>query len=88
MREDKFYEICDAAESINTNITEDYFPSPAEIESNINAYGIDSQIDLLAYYASNPFKRQGLPAAEDDDYLDTVKYCKNKLNNVPLEEVI
>ena len=88
MREDKFYEICDAAEAIDKNVTEDYFPSPTEIESNINVYGIDSQIDLLAYFASNPFKRMGNVLAEDDDYLETVKYCKTKLNSVSLEEVI
>ncbi len=88
MSEEQFYKICDAAEAIDENVTENYFPSPKEIASNIEAYGLDAQVDLLAYYASNPFKRIGNPLAEDCDYLETVNYCRKKLGEVVLAETL
>ncbi len=86
MKEEKFYEICDAAEAITENITDDYFPSVSEIDESIKAYGLEDQVNVLAYFASNPFKKQNNPLANNNEYIETVKYAKQKLQEVPLTE--
>ncbi len=84
MSEDTFYDICDAVETIKDNITEDYYPSIEKINSYVDAYGLEAQVELLAYYASNPFKRMNNPLADEPDYIATVKHCKKLLNSIAL----
>lgn len=82
MTEDRFYDICDAAEAINTSVTGDYFPKVKDIEANIEAYGLESQVEMLAYFATNPFKRTNNPLMDEEDYINTVNYCKEALSKV------
>lgn len=83
-----FYEICDGAEAIQENITEGYYPTVEEIDNNISIYGLEDQVPLLAYYASNPFKRMNDPAQDDIEYLDIVKYSKKLLQQIELTGVV
>ena len=84
MKESTFYDICEAAELIQEDVTNGYFPTIDEIDDGINTYGIEDQVSLLAYYASNPFKRMNNPLKDDIDYLDVVKYAKERLSDVEL----
>ncbi len=86
MNETRFYDICDNAEAINENITNGYFPTKEEIEEHIKIYGLEDQAGILAYFASNPFKRQNNPAAELPEYQETVKFAKEMLEKIQLTE--
>lgn len=88
MREDKFYDICDSTEQINENVTEDYFPTCEEIDNNINAYGLENQLEIIAYFASNPFKRLGNAIMNNPEYQKTVAYCLELLGDIPLQEEV
>jgi len=88
MRESKFYGICDAVEEINENITDDYVPTVSDIDGNVAAYGIEEQVEIISYFASNPFKRQGNSLANDYEYKKTVAHCMELLNQVQLQEEI
>ena len=86
MKETEFYDICDSAESITEDITNSYFPSIQEMEDHINVYGLEDQICMLAYFASNPFKRQDNMLKDNPDYLSLVKYAKKRLGEIELTE--
>ena len=86
MTGETFYRICDVAEEIEDNITNNYYPKVAEIDQNIANYGLEKQIITLAYFASNPFRRMNIALADEEDYIATVDYCKKKLTEIPLDE--
>ena len=76
--EDAYDAILEAVEKID-NVTNGYFPTVEDLENHNVNKDIVGNLFVLAYYASNPFQRLSLPEAEDADYKETVKYCRNLL---------
>ncbi len=76
--EGKFFRILDAVEEIG-NVTEGYFPTVEEIMHFKANENIEKNLVILAYYASDPFKRLNLQEKDDPEYKRTVSYCKKLL---------
>ena len=86
MKSEQFYAMLDYADSINTDYTNGYFPTVEEFKANNMDKNIEKNIVLIAYFASNPFKRMGLMDADDPDYLEFVTYAKNLLETVKITD--
>ncbi len=83
MTEEKFYEICDKIDEIPNTITDGYFPTVAEMEAHDVKNKIDYYINLLAYYASNPYKEE---MKDNEEYNNTVKYANELLLGMKFDE--
>ncbi len=85
MKEAKFYEICEKTEDINDNITGGYFPTVDELKTMTENKNPEKYINIISYFASNPFKRQRNSLVNLNDYEDTVRYCKELMTKIELE---
>lgn len=84
MKEKDFYELQDKVEKLK-DVTDGWFPTVDELKR----YGEDNlktnYIELLSYFASDPFKREQNPDYFSEKYKETVKYCKKLLYNIRLK---
>lgn len=85
MKEQKFYRMCDIAESSGDE-TNGYLPTVDELKAHHVDTNIPKYMALLIYFASDPFTRLGMPDKNDPEYKETVKYAKKLLYTVELEE--
>lgn len=85
MTESEFYRICDKTEAIEENITKNFFPTVEELKEVQADTHPERVLPLLSYFASNPFSRQDNALKNYNEYLETVKFCKNILSSVSLD---
>lgn len=89
LKEEIFFMDMDIAESLG-NITNDYYPLVEElkmkgiVENNIEV--LKKYEPFILYFASNPFKREGLSFSTEREYIETVEYCKKLIPHIPVEE--
>ena len=83
MKEAEFYNMCDIVESFN-DVTGGYYPTVEELEAHNIGDQTNVYLPLIAYFASDPLKREGKLDAAEPDYQDTVSFCKELLCKVEL----
>ncbi len=82
MTANQFYKICDICDDLMDDIVGDYCPAIETLEAHGAASDPEHYVQLLAYFASDPYKRLG--RERTDEYLKTVAYCKDLLTKVAL----
>ena len=78
MKEEDFEILLDIAEGFG-NLTEEYYPTVKELEDHNVKENINSFLVIVAYFASDPFKRNHVDPVDPEDYKETVSYCKHLL---------
>jgi hypothetical protein len=91
MFEDLFYKKMEIGEKLSEqDVTEGWFPTVEEMETHKVAEHLtdDGYLPLAIYFSGDPFKdmETKMDAFTLRSYKDTVKYCKQILLTVPLEE--
>lgn len=87
MSEEKFYDQLESIEKIDTNVTNDWYPTVEELKDN----GIEKPentikfFNLISFFATDPFTKQGICGKDDREYHETVSFCKNLILTIPLE---
>ena len=81
IKEADFNLMCDIMDELD-DVTEGYFPTVEELSSHNVEENIQEFLPILTYFASDPFKRQGLPDVDNEEYKGTVSYCKRLLYNL------
>ncbi|MBP3279323.1 MAG: hypothetical protein J6M44_10250 [Butyrivibrio sp.] len=84
MKESAFYDVIDKMEEIDVDTTKGYYPTIADLEEYKVEQDIDLFLPILAYYASDPFKRMNIKPDNPNEYKATVKYCKDVLSRIKL----
>lgn len=84
MNEDEFYKMLDIVEQFS-DVTSGYYPTVEQLQSHKVEEMGETSLPFLAYYASDPLKKAGLPDADVKEYRDAVAYCKKLLAEVELE---
>ena len=84
MKEAVFYDVLDQMEGIDYDITNGYYPTITDLEEYRVKEDMNLFLPILAYFASDPFKRAGVRAESPNEYMATVKYCKDIISKVKL----
>lgn len=82
MKEKELYKISEMVEEAMDDLTEGWYPSVEELDDHKVVENPEKYVAILSYFASNPFKRLGLVSAEEEDYKQTVKHCKQLLYRI------
>ena len=87
MKEAKFYEMMDIVDRIAENdVTEGYYPTIDELESHKVMSDLDTYFPIITYFASDPFTPKKIEGYSTNEYKATVKYCKDLLSKIKLDE--
>ena len=84
MNEELFYDTLDKMESVDKDITSGYYPSIEDLKEYQVEKDIDLFLPIIAYFASDPFKRIGIEPDSPNQYSETVSFCKEALARVNL----
>ena len=85
MKEKDFYRLCEIVEDMG-DIVNEYYPTVEELKAHRVQERIEKFLPLLAYYAADPFKDTDSENNMQEDYKETVKYCKKLLYTLELDE--
>lgn len=66
------------------DITEDYYPTVEELRQYDRNLLKEKFLPIIAYFASNPFKRSGATANDVKSYMNTVSFCKRFLYSIEI----
>ncbi|MCR5670704.1 MAG: hypothetical protein K6G10_06830 [Butyrivibrio sp.] len=87
IREDVFYNTIEKMESVKDHVLGGgQFPTINELEEHDVKGNIEFFLPLVAYYASDPFKRMKIDATNYTEYKATVKYCQDILSKIELTD--
>lgn len=78
MTQEKYDAILEKAEEL-ADVTGEYFPTVEELIAHHADTEVEKNLFVLAYYASDPFKRLNLQTKDHPEYRETVKFCKRIL---------
>ncbi|MBO4847219.1 MAG: hypothetical protein J5525_13115 [Lachnospiraceae bacterium] len=82
VKEDAFYNLCDAAESVDSRLLGNYFPTVEELI----AHKIDQFparfLPTIVYFAQDPYKDKEMSDEAREEYDKTVQYLKKFISEL------
>lgn len=81
-----FYDILEFVEDLKQDYTCGYYPTVEEFEAQHLTDDMEKVLPLLAYFASDPFKKMGLSEQDDEEYKRFVDYSKKLISKIELTE--
>ncbi len=78
MKSDDFDRLLDIMDEL-CDATDGYYPTVEEMEDHHVKEEINSYLVLLAYMASDPFRRAEIEPDDTEEYKASVSYCRNLL---------
>lgn len=81
MKESTFYELEDFVQKLQ-NVTNGYYPTVATLKAHKVEEKIEKYLPIIMYFASDPLRKE----IKEEQYKETVKYCKTLTTTVELEE--
>ena len=82
LREKELYKICDTMEEVAVNLTDGWYPTVQELKDHNVEGNPEKYTPIISFFSSDPFTRMSIPGAEEEEYRDTVKFCKKLLYRI------
>ena len=83
MKEEQFYKACDKVDGLPKDFTGGYYPTVEEIKKHNIRNDIKRYLPIIMYFSTNPYS--GTDKEDEEEYIKTVTYCKNLLNEIELK---
>lgn len=83
MKEEQFYKVCDKVDMLPKDFTEEYYPTVEEIKKYNIRNDIKRYLPIIMYFSTNPYS--GTDIEDEEEYIKTVAYCKNLLDEIELK---
>ncbi len=81
VKESEFLKMCDIVDELRT-LTDGYYPTVDELKAHKVEENIEKYLLILVYYANDPLTRAGSDTCKEEDYKETVSYCKRLVYTV------